>query len=343
MKDIAVIVALVTAGTSLLVAVFSAVASFRAQRRLQRAGQQHDTVIENLKAELGRGSAEHDARLDYEYEAQKRLYQTCEPLFFQMTERFEDWHGRVYGLARTARLGKLEPQRGWLSGPGYYLRSTMYRLIAPVALYQLLAEQMTSVDLSVDARTRRRYVLAKQFAWSLTDHFDLAAVEPAIAYTPHDTGDDAVRWNDQPRYWTQGLTSVGAVDAAAQALIIRDGPHPRLLRFGEFDELYDVEGSPVQQSFCAFEYLMHDFHPRNRPVLWRMLIAQTRICVAFLDVSGGPPHNPLRRQQDREPELLDWRQSPEEAPDDDVLVTPFDAAATYLLDSMHEPPTGGGS
>jgi hypothetical protein len=158
---------------------------------------------------------------------------------------------------------------------------------------------MTSVDLAVDARIRQQYLLAKQFARSLTDDFDLAAVEPAIAYTPHDEGDDAVRRTDQSRLWTQGVT-VGRIDAAAQALINRDGPNPRLLRFAEFDKLYDVPGSAVHESFAVLECLLDDLHPCNRPVLWRILLAQAQICVAFVDVNGGTETNPLRRQQSRE-------------------------------------------
>jgi hypothetical protein len=50
----AVIAAIVTAGASLLVALFSAVAGFRVQRRLQRAGQDHAVDIETLKDEWGR-------------------------------------------------------------------------------------------------------------------------------------------------------------------------------------------------------------------------------------------------------------------------------------------------
>lgn len=332
MNNFAVIGAFVAAGVSLLVAL----AGFRVQRRLQRAGQDHAVEIEKLKAELGRRTAEDEALRKYTYDARQRLYQTCEPLLFQLAERFEDLHARIYGLARTARDGKLEPPTGWLSGrPGYYARSTMYRLVAPVALYQLLGEQMTSVDLSVDTRIRQQYLLAKQFALTLTDSWDLAAVQPVIVYTPHDTGDDAVRRANQSRYWTQGV-SVGGLDSAAQALVNRDDARPRLLRFGEFDKLYDVRGSAVHESFTVLEYLLGEFHPRNRPVLWRILLAQARICVAFLDVNRGPEDNPLRRQQDREKELLDWRRSEDDAPDDDVLEIPFVAAAAYLRETLPE-------
>jgi hypothetical protein len=79
-----------------------------------------------------------------------------------------------------------------------------------------------------------RYMLAKQYANSVTDDFEFARAAPTIPYNPHDTGDIELRTANQSRYWTQGMTA-GIAEAAAQALIAREAQQPvRVMRFGEF-------------------------------------------------------------------------------------------------------------
>ena len=67
--------AVVSGAFSLMVAVYSLIRSMTNQRSL-----------ELLRANLAQAKAEKDARIDYEYEARKRLYHECEPLLFQLTE-----------------------------------------------------------------------------------------------------------------------------------------------------------------------------------------------------------------------------------------------------------------
>src|SRR5512133_394354 len=124
--DPKIIAAIVTAVASLLVAIATAILARRAQRQLHK----HAVELEQLKAQFVRRASQDQARQDYEYEARKRLYQSCAPLQFQLASRCEDLLHRIYSLARAARRGELEPGTGWLSEAyvsrnPYYFRSTL--------------------------------------------------------------------------------------------------------------------------------------------------------------------------------------------------------------------------
>ncbi|HEX5808388.1 MAG TPA: hypothetical protein VFY25_06955, partial [Anaerolineales bacterium] len=69
------------------------------------------------------------------------------------------------------------------------------------------------------------------------------------------------------------------------------------------------------------------FHPASRPILWRMLIAQTHIYRALLATERGGPVRPIPINERIN---LDWRQTPTEASDEKVLQEPFSVAEEYL-------------
>src|SRR5262249_28588645 len=96
--DVKILVALISAVASLIVALIT----YFATRSNQRD-------VEELKAKLSETKAERDALRDYEYEARKRLYHECGPLMFQLLEQAEGAINRVRNLARAASQGNLEP------------------------------------------------------------------------------------------------------------------------------------------------------------------------------------------------------------------------------------------
>ena len=81
------------------------------------------------------------AQLDYELEAKKSLYKAVGPLRFQLllavrdvVRRFRAHHGTQWNM---------DPK-------GYYVKSCVYRLLAPLAVGQLIERQMSLVDFTVD-------------------------------------------------------------------------------------------------------------------------------------------------------------------------------------------------
>lgn len=154
----------------------------------------HDRDLERLKTELSDSNSERNARRDYEYEARKKLYAEYEPRLFQLIEASESAFYRVLSLARCIREGALTPHDGgWLEHRGYYMRSTIYKLLAPIALFKIIQQNLTFVDLSVDKGIAANYTLAKILYLSFTCDFELAAISPAIKYNPSVANAEAVR------------------------------------------------------------------------------------------------------------------------------------------------------
>jgi hypothetical protein len=288
-----VVRALVAAAAAIVVAVFSAIVSLVSARRAARVRGD----LERLKHSLGEQAAERDARRDYEYDARKRLYSEVEPVLFQLYESLEEAHYRVRSLARTARDGKLGwGNTSWVHGPGYYLHSTMYKLILPAVQFRLMQRRVTFVDLNLDESIRLRYQLLKLYARSFTDDFVLAAISPQLPYEPNNKDWRSLRATEPAIYWRQALT-VGSLEKIADALVIQGGEKPaRAMFFGEFDRLVAAAES-VGEGVHGLRSLLTGFSPGTRPVLARILIAQA--CMAQLILSTYDQRTTAAQLQDR--------------------------------------------
>ena len=88
----------------------------------------------------------------------------------------------------------------------------------------------------------------------------------------------------------------------------------------------------LHEQFGTVINLFLNFHPKTRPILWRMLITQVYLYMALRDkiedVEIHPSHNfkPLKLMGEEERMLFDWRTVKHEVTDDEVLRTPFKAA-----------------
>jgi hypothetical protein len=321
--DLKIVVALISAFASLVVAVVT----YFATRSNQRD-------IEDLKAELLEKKAERDALRDYEYEARKRLYHECAPLMFQLLEQAEGVLNRVRNLARTASQGNLEPGQTWLSRK-YYRLSTMHRFLEPLATLKLVQNRLTLLDLSLDPYLYCQYSLAKQIYYSFADDFDLRkATDPPLDYDPHSEYAESERATNPKVYWQQGVP-IGILDNAVHSLITNESEGAsRVLRFAEFESEYDRKGSAVRRAFDRIGYLFEDFHPRTRPVLWRILISQAALYRALLHTRSGDrlalDLAALATFPRAERGSFDWRMQGEQVDDAVVLDVPFDAAGKYL-------------
>ena len=330
--------ALAAAGISVVVAVMNNLATKRNDQELAR-----------LNASIRKEQAEQDARRDYLYEARKRLYKECGPVLFRLSEASENALHRIYSLARATRDGDLNPGRSWLAGPGYYLTSTLYNLLAPCAVFRLLQERLTLVDLEVDGMIKDQYLLAKWVYITFTDDFSLAKAAPAAPYSPYERVPPAERCAHPARYRRQGVP-IGMLDRAVEGLIKTgaDGAQ-RLLTYGEFEAALSADLAGSGARYGVFAELFEDFHPRTRPVLWRILIAQALLHRELLRVfrTRTPSIRPVEliaRVPDEEFDLLAWSTS--KAPGVlDEMRKPYAAASHYfathlpvLFDALRQPP-----
>jgi hypothetical protein len=312
--------------------------------RNQRALAQNQQALAELQSDLAEKKAERDARRDYEYEARKRLYEEYEPQLFQLVELAENALYRVHSLARSARLGHLRPvPPGWLSTDDYYMLSTLYLLFAPLAAVNLINRRLTLVDLTVDPYVNMQYILAKYLNWPFTSDFDLAKAAPTLLYDPFVVDWQRKRTREPATYWRQGM-ALGTQEKLVEALFISSPNEPlRVMSFGQFEDLYRDAKSEVYQRFNPVSDLFLDFHPKTRPVLWRILITQAHLWQTFIHIrerklaaSMGPlyPWDAIPADA-RHP--YDWRQTAADATDEEVLVQPFAAAEQFLRDKLEKP------
>jgi hypothetical protein len=236
--------------------------------------------MEELKHGLESQRSKENARMDYEYEARKRLYQEYEPLTFQLQELGESAYQRVQGLVRTAREGNLNPGSGWLSSPlGYYSVNTIYRFLAPLVVFKLMQRKLTLFDLTLEPFFRDQYFLAKALYHTFSKDFDLAKEEEAkLEYNPH-SSTPAQKEHNPEKYMVQGII-LGIVDNMTEAMIrqeesIQTHKTYRVMSFGEFQKEYFLNS--VSHQFKHASNLFLNFHPETKPVLWRILITQACI------------------------------------------------------------------
>jgi len=321
--DTEVVAAIISSVVSLLVAGGSLAWTHRNEARL-----------EQLRDEIAGKAAARNARLEYEFDARKRLYEVCGPLLFQLSELGERAFGRIIGLARTAANGDLEPPKSWLGhGHGYYSLSTYYWLIAPLSIGKLLQRKLTHVDLSLDPAVHWQYELLRCLGDSFTDHFEIAGSE--TSYIKLDKED----WIPyQPYQTSEALQGIprGVLDNAASVLITKDADGTeRVMEFREFEDWRTRKTkSAVREAFDDIDYLFAGFHPRTRPVLWRILVAQAHLYGAIIVARSADRPDPgiwdTLWSPDRPP-AFDWRNADERGviSDDDVAVA-VRVAASYV-------------
>ena len=146
---------------SLAGVVFVALYNARATRQLSKQQTDNAKALEEVRGKLTEEHAEASALREYKFEARKRLYSELYPLLFQLGEQSEAALFRIFGIARSARTGKLPPESAGNSksrlrkGSTSYLPSTLYRFMAPLTTYRLCERRLTSVDLSLDDAATR--------------------------------------------------------------------------------------------------------------------------------------------------------------------------------------------
>jgi hypothetical protein len=272
------------------------IAGFNAtlQERLAAIKLENDSELARLSAELktrndlmladfnkaaeSQLSAEA-ARRSYEYEARKRLYHDCEPLLFQLSQTARVAIGRTISLARSARQGELDGTDGLLGGPieedsgrGYYFRSTIYQLLAPLCIAYILQSRLTLRDTALDRWINRQFFLSEAAYKALIRDFYFADQPPIVAGY-RETADRSSLHDCALGHKKQGVF-LGRLDNAIDSLIERNADPAQVITFGRFEQLLLERGSELSRCMAPLVTLFAGFHPRTQPVCWRILVAQ---------------------------------------------------------------------
>ena len=269
--------AVLAASIPLAGVVFVAIFNARAARENAKQLRKSTEALEGLRADLTEKHEEASAERAYRFEAKKRLYTELGPLVFQLLEQSESALFRIYGLATSARNGRLASGSG---GKGKnrlskesrsYLPSTLYRFMAPLATYHLCQQRLTAVDLSVDDELQRHYLLAKMLYRSWTDGAEIAEIGvnggPPLRYDPGHKHHD-------PSISARQHLSLQKIERIIESMIVApdEENRPRCVSLGEFFEAYAAPESTLRDAVDPLRDLFIGFHPGSRPVLWRLLI-----------------------------------------------------------------------
>ena len=333
------LVALISLAGVVFVAVYNTRATDRSEQRQKKLSedtlaQQQESArkLEDMRSALTEARDEATASREYRFDALKRLYTELDPLLFQLREQSESALFRIYGLAKTARNGKLAAEgtskkdNRLHRGSGSYLPSTLYRFMAPLATFRLCQEHLTAVDLSLDDGSRQQqYLLAKLLYRSWSDGDEIAEIEfgdvESLRYdTDHHDPDPAV--------CSQQHLSVQKIERIIEwAMITRDGT-PRCLTLGEFFTAYESKNDTrFHQAIDPLKDVFVSFNPGSRPVLWRLLAVHAYL---YTGLSGrGFPIGTLDSVfDDDELKRLSWTGRL------DVQDPAFPAARKYLTEQI---------
>lgn len=210
-------------------------------------------IRKEVEAQLG----DLAAKRQYEYEARRRLYVAIGPLRFQLLLACRDAAGRIESFAF---------HEGYqLNLKGYYGQSTLYRLLRPIAISDLLEEQVALADFSLDPEA----VLALRFRRSATRIF---SGDEVVGDHPD------VNWSTQEQH-----VYADTLSGCARVLIDRND-RKRILRFEEFCELLEMRGTA---EIAPFDMLLDKFSLGSKPILWLRLVAFGNACNALIDRMGG--------------------------------------------------------
>src|SRR4051794_26776704 len=124
------------------------------QKEMETRKSELQRELEEFKADLIESAAVRNARRSYEYDARKRMYTECEPIFFHLSEAADLALRKCRDLSSPKVWNELRPKRDnvgshasvWMLNDSSELISTMYALFAPIAIYILLRAKLTTAD-----------------------------------------------------------------------------------------------------------------------------------------------------------------------------------------------------
>jgi len=274
------IAAIIAALIAVASAIYNALQKSKADQNLELYKLEMNKQMADHGAALADRNSVQAARREYEFEARKRLYKECEPLFFRFSDNGINAYYRIQGLARGSRDKTLDA-RNYLGSYDYYFKSTIYKLFAPIAIYRLMLDKLTLVDLKLDNCLNLQYMVVKQLYLSWTDDFVFANYA-GCEYDPNNMDWKTLREAKPQHFWRQGLP-MGLLDIVIELLLTEDGDHRRLISYGEFEKNINNDDYTRHQLELVKDVLTK-FTPETRPVLWNLLVTQAILYRGLINI-----------------------------------------------------------
>jgi hypothetical protein len=210
-----------------------------------------------LRRETEIALGEHAAEREYHAAARKRLFEATGPLRFQLLLSCRELTQRVKRHLTTRFAMGLD---------GYYGQSTLYRILRPLVISELIERQVTSVDFAVDPSSIDvlRFRRAAFLAW--TDG-GITLNHPAM------------KWKTQEFH-----VFSDSLRRAYNSLIVHDSRGDRVMHYDEF-EAFVAERENVDR-LHPFPHLLDGFSIERKPILWLRLVCFGYICNAHVTSAG---------------------------------------------------------
>ncbi len=213
-----------------------------------------------LQEYLGAKSAERE----YELEARKRLYHSIGSLRFELLVACKEIAERInnygdYGWKKyTVGLG------------GYYGRNTLYKILHPIAIAELIERQIAYADFFVDEQGVQILKFQKASFTAFTDG------GPILNHPNID-------WDNQIEHLYSGT-----LKKLANKLVISDekvASKERPMRFHEFDEF--VKNPQSVGAFSPISDILEKFQVSKHTIFWVRLVCFGYICNEYVGILGS--------------------------------------------------------
>lgn len=303
MKGPEVYAAIIAAFTSLLLALISVLQSARQRKKLN----EQQILIENLRKESASSleSIRHDftikksildARLDYEYEAKKKLYSEYEPLFFQFTEFSTLALNHIKGISWVTFHSVQDSEKWnkeiWMDRSSYYFRETVYKLFCPLAILKLINERLNTVDVRMDSKIlivykigkilcssfQHDYIIAQKMSNSVKvdkEHVDKFGegfkLGAPFNQSYYDEWQKKIVINPEEFEGGEGIRT-GQFDSILNELIDQREGKGRVISFNEFESKLTDDKSADWLKILELRFAKFD--PKVNKILWRLLVIQ---------------------------------------------------------------------
>jgi hypothetical protein len=232
------------------------------------------------------------AKVDYESMARQRLYETIGPLRMQLLYGASDAAHRISGHV------DLPAGRSWDMDPaGYYVRNTIYRLLRPLALAQLIERAMGTADFSVDPDAVDLLKFAAT-AERMLSGGEIVKIRVDGEITEH----PKVDWGQQTEHLLRDN-----LRATAARLIDESHDKPRVMSFSQFErDIPDLDRDDELEPLAAI-LAKCKRSMTEKPVLWLRLVGYGYRCRELIEKHGVkigfavPPLDPadlLRKTSD---------------------------------------------
>ena len=256
--------------------------NYRLELEIKRSEAQWSEELERKKAiwqgEV-RQAVENDladkaAERGYELNARLRLYEAIGPLRFQLLKACRDLAKHVRGLSESTN--SLEPD-------DYHGQSTLFRLILPLTIGELIERQIAIADFAVDP-SAVDLLRFKEAAFSA-----LQSSEPILNHPKAD-------WNNQREHiFHHRLTVV-----TNNTMIRKEGVPDRPMMFDEFSKL--LSDRRKHERVQPFISILKDFTIKKKPIFWIRLVFYAYVCAELVNKMG--PNLSFERVEIKPEELL---------------------------------------